>query len=115
MADDFDDIVGVTPTLSSLSELPNVFSVGHLNLIYVNIRSLTQNFHQFLVLLQSSVVKFHIIAFSETWFVEDGFVSFSIPGYSFYSSSSGLSKASGVAVFVKFEILTMIKEIGPVL
>ena len=72
-------------------------------LLHINIRSIQRNFSKLEYFLQEISSIPDIIFLSETWTTQDSFFNPSLPGYTFLTQPS-LSKAGGVAMFVKSTI-----------
>ena len=77
----------------------NFSSNQYLNALCVNIRSIRKNFSQFQVLLSSLNVKFHVIAFVETWLEEKISGGFELESYISYDAFRSVH-GGGIRIFV---------------
>ena len=73
-----------------------------MNIMHVNIRSIYQNFDQFLVFLESLEKQFDVIVMSETHNIYDT-KDFNIPGYRGYRAVTALGRARGRKIGSKSE------------
>lgn len=89
---------------SDISEL-NFFdnNQSNISVIHVNIRSIYQNFDQFLVFLESLQRSFDVIIMSETHYIYNC-PDFNIPGYNIIFNESNLNRCDGCVVYVKQDL-----------
>nr|CAI5832589.1 unnamed protein product [Callosobruchus analis] len=71
-----------------------------ISIMHVNIRSIYQNFDQFLAFLGTAHELFDVIVMSETHFIHNT-NDFGIPGYVNFFNESKLNKCDGCAIYVK--------------
>lgn len=72
----------------------------YFKIFHVNIRSISKNFDELNILLDSLKTKFDIIVLSETWQIKDIDV-FHLNGYTIEYSVGNLNQNDGVAIFIK--------------
>lgn len=71
-----------------------------LKIFQMNIRSISLNFDELLLLLESTPQKFEIIILTETFHIDDPEV-FTIPGYTGIYNEGGFNRNDGIMVYVK--------------
>lgn len=105
----------VTFELDSVDELNgNVLSdeACYVSVCQLNIRSVSKNLDDFLILLEQIKSRYDILILSETWEVDD-FNVLSVPGYIVYYSGSKYNQNDGTIAFIKENIshtVTLIKK-----
>lgn len=75
-------------------------SNNKLNILHINSRSIKKNFSGIIALLNSTTVKFTLIAITETWLSVSNEDFFQIDGYIFVPVSRTTKKSGGVAMFI---------------
>ena len=87
-------------TESELNDKLNVKQTG-LSLFHVNARSLTKNFDNFELCLDSLNVKFDIIAVSENWLDKESKDSYNISGYQVIHVVREKTRGGGCSLYIK--------------
>ncbi|KAJ8711530.1 hypothetical protein PYW07_008772 [Mythimna separata] len=80
-----------------------------INVLHLNIRSISKNFNSVLVLLASLKISCDVIIFSECWLNKNINIPI-LPGYSVYSSTISLNQNDGVVVYVRSDLEHVITE-----
>jgi len=75
-----------------------------LNIFHMNIRSLSHNFNEFLILLQSFKFDIDIIILTESWELNN-LNEFNIDGYNIYYNKSNYNKNDGVVVYANKKLV----------
>ena len=78
-------------------------------MLHLNIRSLRKHFDELCNLLDSTPLKFNLIACSETWITPQA-DPVSISGYNMTTDNRIPSIGGGVALFLKKKILTIVYQ-----
>lgn len=87
--------------MNNITQYNNEFSAKNgLKLFHSNIRSISKNFNELLVLLKLFVHAFDIIILTETFHIQD-LKPFEISGYSIVYSKGNFNKNDGVVVYIK--------------
>lgn len=71
-----------------------------LNILTYNIRSISHNFDQFLLILNRINIKFDVIVLTECW-LQEGTIVGLLDGYTSYRSRKFINKAGGVVIYVR--------------
>lgn len=79
-------------------------------ILYVNVRSMNENFEKLQVFLDSFKNKPNVIVCSETWIIHH-IEFFKLPEYNIYYNYSKINKADGVVMYVKKDIIQETKTI----
>lgn len=105
MFNDFHDPLSVTfATCDDVDSLDLIHSQTYLNnflIIHQNIRSMRKNFDNFLVHLNSFLIKPDLIFLSEAWIYDEEVLLFDIEGYTFIYCCNNEYASGGVVAFIK--------------
>lgn len=96
--------------IKDLRDFPNFFStpirsdfqfLGDVNIVHLNIRSMRQNFDEFIAVFDKSLFTFDIIVMSEIWI--DSFETglYNLHGYRLYSNCRPNNRSGGIIIYVK--------------
>ena len=71
----------------------------NVNILQLNIRSISKNFDEFIVLLSNQIIHFHVIILTEAWITLQDNKHYNLPGYDTQYSYGTINKCDGVVIF----------------
>ena len=95
---------------SDSQELNEILESEKLLVLYVNVRSLNENFSKLEVFIESLKTKPSVVVCAESWLIES-VEFFQLPGYKIYYNESKINKSDGVVVYIKNDITQDTKTI----
>lgn len=74
---------------------------NQISIFNMNIRSINKNFDEFLVFVQSLMIKFDVVVLTETWNIQYEIDKYKIPGYNMHYNNGTFNQNDGVVVYVR--------------
>lgn len=87
--------------LVQTSHVKHFIQDNNFNILHVNVRSLSDKFNEFSIMLADLDINFSCIVVSETWFLENDFLDqYFIKGFNFFccSRKAGMPRGGGVCI-----------------